>query len=91
MSVQKLVIDDRYCQIWRSGRLVVVDIMNMLFKLIDVVIHRHFIILFDQEKVIGGLYVLEIGGTTILVMESLTSLNNSELGRQRIIASLARS
>jgi len=69
--VQKLEVDDRYCQIRCSSRLVVIDIINKLFKSIDVIVHRRFIVLFEQGKVVGGSYILEIGGTTILIMESL--------------------
>jgi hypothetical protein len=86
-GVEKLEVHHRFFHVLCVGRFVVVNVMNKLLKLVDVVVDCEFLVLFEICEVVGSADVL------IAVTLSCTSsnLSSSESGRQRIIASRARS
>jgi hypothetical protein len=87
-GVEKLEVHHRFFHIPCVGRFVVVDVINKLLKLVDVVVDCGFLVHFEVRKIVGGADVFEVAVTSSCTSPNLRS---SVSGRQRIIASRARS
>ena len=69
-GIEKFENNDGFCEIGCVRRLIVINLVDELFKSIDVVIDGRLIVLLEQGKVVGGSDILEIRGSAIFVTKS---------------------